>query len=419
MLNFSEAKNVAWKVIAEVFGLTLTTAVTGTASAGTFLRGNESWSAVPLDSGVSGTLPIANGGTAGTTAAAAWKNLSVDQTPLPLMSYGGKHFDGSTDYLDSNALTGIADGKKFTWVMIVRHANAAGTQEVYQSSTGAAFQVRRTSTGNVEIVAENSGGTEILNQVTTGTPVAAAGTYVIMLSGDLATAGSFRCRINDVAATVTSTTFTNDTIDFTVAENSIGATGAGSVPVAGDMYEIWFDATTNLEFNTESVRRKFITANNVPVFLGANGELPTGTAPILFLGYDPYTSWPRNRGSATSAFTVNGTPAAVTTALNGQYMPLEDYGIPVTVTADYTVDATDVTIINNRGATNTLTLPNAATCKGRQLRILTIQAQAVASASSNVIPITGGAAGTAILAAVDGATALLQAGIDGNWQITA
>ena len=271
----------------------------------------------------------------------------------------------------------------------------------------------------MEIVAENSGGTEILNQVTTGTPVSAAGTYVIMLSGDLATAGSFRCIINDVAATVTSNTFTNDTIDFTVAENSIGATGAGSVPVAGDMYEIWFDATTNLEFNTESVRRRFITANNVPVFLGANGELPTGTAPILFLGYDPYTSWPRNRGSATSAFTVNGTPAAVTTALNGQYMALEDYGIPVTVTADYTVDATDVTIINNRAATNTLTLPNAATCKGRQLRILTIQAQAVASASSNVIPITGGAAGTAILAAVDGATALLQAGIDGNWQIIA
>ncbi len=81
--------------------------------------------------------------------------------------------------------------------------------------------------------------------------------------------------------------------------------------------------------------------------------------------------------------------------------------IPVTKTADWTVADTDTFIISDRGATNTVTLPAAASCPGRVLVIKTIQAFTVVSASSNVIPRIGGAAGTAILAATDGAWAVL------------
>jgi hypothetical protein len=50
------------------------------------------------------------------------------------------------------------------------------------------------------------------------------------------------------------------------------------------------------------------------------------------------------------------------------------------------------------------------------LMVRTIQAQTVVSASSDVVPVAGGAAGTAILAATAGKWALLQS--DGtNWQI--
>jgi hypothetical protein len=91
---------------------------------------------------------------------------------------------------------------------------------------------------------------------------------------------------------------------------------------------------------------------------------------------------------------------------------------PVTVTTDYTVAANVFSIISNRGATNTLTLPSAATHSGRLLLVRTIQAFAVVSASSNVVPRIGGSAGTAILGASDGAWALLHS--DGtNWQIMA
>jgi len=92
---------------------------------------------------------------------------------------------------------------------------------------------------------------------------------------------------------------------------------------------------------------------------------------------------------------------------------------PVTVTTDYTVAADATFIINNRAASNTLTLPTPADNTGRILWVSTIQAQPVVSASSNVVPRAGGSAGTAILStSTDGAWAMLVC--DGtNWIIMA
>jgi hypothetical protein len=86
--------------------------------------------------------------------------------------------------------------------------------------------------------------------------------------------------------------------------------------------------------------------------------------------------------------------------------------------ATHTVTASQRDIVANRAGTVTLTLPTASSFTGRQLWIRTIQAQTVVSASSNVVPRAGGSAGTAILAATDGAWALIAS--DGtNWQIMA
>lgn len=344
--------------------------------------------------------------------------LGLDVLTAQLMNYGGYQFDGSTDYLSTNALTGITDTKKGTFVAVVRFANSASATEFLHCSSGDAFRISRSATGNIQVIAENAGGTVILNQTLTGTPCAAAGTYVIMLSWDLATPGSIRMYVNDVTGTITPTTFTDDTIDYTVAENRIGANMSAANKFTGDMYVYWFDELVNLDFSSASVRRAFTDVNNVPLFLGRNGELPTGTTPRLFHAYDPYTQWAVPRGLVQSTWTENGTPGAPGTTLYGQWAPLYTVGVIKTVTADYTVGATDEMIINNRGATNTLTLPAANTCKHRKLRVKTIQAQTVVSASSNVVPRPDTAAGTAILGASDGAWADLQS--DGtNWIITA
>jgi len=76
---------------------------------------------------------------------------------------------------------------------------------------------------------------------------------------------------------------------------------------------------------------------------------------------------------------------------------------PVTYTADFSVAATDVWIINNKsGSSCTATLPAASGYLGRVLYFQNYQVQTLISASSNVVAIGGGAAGTSILLASAG-----------------
>ena len=82
--------------------------------------------------------------------------------------------------------------------------------------------------------------------------------------------------------------------------------------------------------------------------------------------------------------------------------------IPVTKTADFTVGLGEVWIINNKsGSTCTVTLPTASSYSGQVLTFQNYQAQFLVSASSNVVPLGGGAAGTAILENVAGNWATL------------
>jgi hypothetical protein len=91
---------------------------------------------------------------------------------------------------------------------------------------------------------------------------------------------------------------------------------------------------------------------------------------------------------------------------------------PVTKTADFSVAATDFWLINNKsGSTCTVTLPAASSYTGRILHFQNYQVQALVSASSNVVPIAGGSAGTSILVASSGDQATLVS--DGtNWLMT-
>jgi hypothetical protein len=91
---------------------------------------------------------------------------------------------------------------------------------------------------------------------------------------------------------------------------------------------------------------------------------------------------------------------------------------PVTKTVDFTVAAGEVWLINNKsGSSCTVTLPTPSTNTGRVLNFQNYQAQTLVSASSNVVPLAGGSAGTAILQAVAGANATLVS--DGtSWIMT-
>ena len=105
----------------------------------------------------------------------------------------------------------------------------------------------------------------------------------------------------------------------------------------------------------------------------------------------------------------NVTPASVINSAGGA---------PVTKTANFSVAADETWLINNKsGSSCTVTLPTPSTNTGRVLHFQNYQAQTLVSASSNVVPLAGGAATTAILEAVAGANATLVSN-GTNWIMT-
>lgn len=117
-------------------------------------------------------------------------------------------------------------------------------------------------------------------------------------------------------------------------------------------------------------------------------------------------------GSRTSG--LSGSRWATVYGVDANFTGVLSTSAPVTKTADFTLAAGEGSIINNRAATNTVTLPAASSFSGRWLCMKTIQAQTVVSNASNVVPLTDTAAGTAMLPATDGAWGCWQS--DGtNW----
>ena len=91
---------------------------------------------------------------------------------------------------------------------------------------------------------------------------------------------------------------------------------------------------------------------------------------------------------------------------------------PVTKTASFTFGANENEVICNGTGTITATLPTASAWVGRKIRIKTVAAFAVSSASSDVVPLAGGSASTGVVAATAGKWAELVS--DGsNWVIMA
>jgi hypothetical protein len=117
--------------------------------------------------------------------------------------------------------------------------------------------------------------------------------------------------------------------------------------------------------------------------------------------------------SITGVLKGNGTAISAAVA-NTDYVPLSTV---ITKTADYTITGTDTWIINNKtGSALTLTVPAASSWTGRYITVKNMQAQAVNSASSNIVPIDSTTAGTAILLGVVGNWATMVS--DGtNWII--
>lgn len=178
----------------------------------------------------------------------------------------------------------------------------------------------------------------------------------------------------------------NTTVSFTLSGS---VTGYQSFSVIGNTNTTYYSATDS--------------SGNWEVGLGTYSTTgPTLTRTTIF-----------SSSNSGSAVTFSGTVNVFVT------FPSEIVSTaPVTVTAStYTVGTTDVWIINNYAGTMTVTLPTAASYSGRVLNFQNYQAYTVVSASSNVVPIGGGSASTAILNAIVGDQCTLVSN-GTNWVLT-
>ena len=151
---------------------------------------------------------------------------------------------------------------------------------------------------------------------------------------------------------------------------------------------------TSTDWNTfNSKGSGTVTAVSVATANGLAGTSSGGATPALTLS-TTVTGLLKGNGTAISA-AVAGTDYLVPSA-------------PVTKTANFTVAAGETWLINNKsGSSCVVTLPTPSTNTGRALNFQNYQNQTLVSDSSNVVPLAGGSAGTAILQAMAGANATL------------
>lgn len=129
-----------------------------------------------------------------------------------------------------------------------------------------------------------------------------------------------------------------------------------------------------------------------------------------------YTGIAQDNVTITSG---NATLTTLTVSGVTQFNGALESTAPVTKTADFTVGDAETFLINNKsGSACSVTLPAAASWTGRILVFKTIQAQAINSASSNVVPANSATAGTAIVSGTAGNWALLVSN-GTNWVIMA
>jgi hypothetical protein len=227
--------------------------------------------------------------------------------------------------------------------------------------------------------------------------------------GSVANAVTFN---NGGAGAASGTTF-DGSVARTISYNTVGAQVAGTYVTAISVASANGLAGTSSGGATPALTLStsitgILKGNGTAISAATSGTdyapATSGTSILYGNGSGGFSNVTVGTGLSFSA----GTLAATTSAPSA----------PVTKTADFTVAATDVWLINNKsGSTCTVTLPTASANSGRVLYFQNYQVQALVSASSNVVPLAGGAAGTSILLASSGDSATLVS--DGtNWLMT-
>jgi hypothetical protein len=407
-----------------------------------------------LISGLDAPLPVASGGigvttasanqvfagpTAGAAAAPSFRALIA--ADIPVLPYGTgdvvgpasatdnavARFNLTTGKLIQNSVTTIDDTGNASGILSQQFSNGsavtlAAGKMWYDGSTGA----WNLGMGNGNITQQI--GEEIFVYGKASAAITDSPLQIIYHTGVVGASGVIKfaptvAGITDVNAIIgiaTESLALNDfgraTVFGVVRGITTNGTAFGETWADDDV--IWYNPVTGNPTKVEPVAPyiKVQVGLVIKAGSGGSGSFQVSIARGSILGgtdsnvqFGTLTNTDLIQYSTALGYWRNVTPASVINASSGA---------PVTKTANFSVAATENWLINNKsGSTCTVTLPTPSSWTGRVLHFQNYQVQTLVSASSNVVPLTGGAAATSILLASSGDSAILVS--DGsNWLMT-
>lgn len=237
--------------------------------------------------------------------------------PMPFMKryqVDSVTFDGANDRLARGAgLSGVSDSANGILSVWLRIDTIIGTvMRIIGGSAslaGPGDQVRfsRNSIGNgILFNAIGSGGSVLYTATSAGTYAVSATWKHLLCAWSSAGLQLYTNDANDLAATGSSATSN----DYTIADWGVGGDPNNTNKLGAAVADLYFAPAQTLDISVQANRRKFITPEGRPMYLGTDGSVPTGTAPAVYLHVD--------KGEAPANFAINrgtGGNFAVTGAL--------------------------------------------------------------------------------------------------------
>lgn len=211
-------------------------------------------------------------------------------------------FDGTNDYLTRDAdLTGVVDNGQAT-VSFWFKSSSATTQRPFTNTTNR-FGVAITD--RVNLYGRTSAGVGALD-TTYVADLRDGAWHHYIYSFNLTDTNKRHLYVDNVLRSPSYTAYVASVLDYSRPDHSIGAEVNGASKVNGELADVWVNngVSSYLDLSVLDNLRKFISGNGKPVYLGADGSLPTGTAPIMFFS-GPTVAWHTNKGSG-GGFTENG-----------------------------------------------------------------------------------------------------------------
>lgn len=279
-------------------------------------------------------------------------------------------FDGTNDFMTrGSGLDGAMDSSTGMMSFWFRMNGGNGAQQSLIRSEEGAVNVRRFTDNTWQIQLIDPTFSTLFVVTSTPTFLAGSGWHHFMASWDTnASAGNKigQVYIDDasVAGTHTDAGGAMD-IDYTEVSWAVGARQNATEKLNADIADVamWFGE--RLDLSIEANRRKFISSSGDAVDLGANGELPTGSAPIMFFR-GPASSFNTNLGtggdfSVTGALSdaADGPDAASVAAVTGitvdellHFSQGDDHGVSIRTVGNPRLTAQ---VENITGSTRTLT----------------------------------------------------------------